>query len=34
MSAVDVPFVAKAAKYTRKNCYEFFLDEDKFKKLE
>jgi len=33
MSAVDVPLVSKAAKYTRKNGYEFFLDEGKFKKL-
>jgi len=33
MSAVDVPVVSKAAKYTRKNGYEFFLDEGKFKKL-
>jgi len=29
-SDVDVPVVSKAAKYTSKNCYEFFLDEDKF----
>jgi hypothetical protein len=33
MSAVDVPVVSKAAKYTRKNGYEFLLDEDKFEKL-
>jgi len=33
MSTVDVPVVSKAAKYTRKNGYEFFLDEDKLKKL-
>jgi len=33
MSAVDVPVVFKAAKYTRKNGYEFLLDEDKFEKF-
>jgi hypothetical protein len=33
MSAVDVPVVSKAAKYTRKNGYEFFLDENKLKHL-
>ena len=33
MPAVDVPVVAKTAKCIRKNGYEFFLDEDKFRKL-
>ena len=33
MSTVDVPVVSKTAKYTRKNGYELFLDEDKFEKL-